>query len=367
LTDISVARTSIGALEERYVLDALQSGWVSGNGPYVERFEHEWSLRCGTRHAVAVSSGTAALQLLLLAQGIAPGDEVIVPALTFAAVANAVCHAGGVPIVVDVDSSTWCLSAAAIAGAVTSRTVGVVAVHAYGHPAEMTSIAAVADEFGLWLVEDGAEAHFATYHGAPVGGLAAGAAFSFFGNKIITTGEGGAVTTDDDDLADTVRALRHHGVAAGDDRYRPSLVGFGLRMGNLAAAVGCAQLDRADELLAGRRAAVAHYEHALRGVGGISFQPVAPSVVPAPWFFSVLIDPRDDQRARDAVACALARNGIETRNLFPPLGTLAVARARAHSCPVATRLARDGLSLPLFAGIEARDIDRVVATIRQTI
>ncbi|MDQ1435613.1 MAG: perosamine synthetase [Actinomycetota bacterium] len=361
-----MARASIGALEEEYVLDALQSGWVSGNGPYVERFEHEWSLRCGTRHAVAVSSGTAALQLLLLAQGVAPGDEIVVPALTFAAVANAVRHTGAVPVVVDVDASTWCLSTAAIGAAITSRTVGVIAVHAYGHSADMNAIATIADHFGLWVMEDGAEAHFATYHGAPVGGLAAGAAFSFFGNKIITTGEGGAVTTDDDDLAETVRALRHHGIAAGDDRYSPSLVGLGLRMGNLAAAVGCAQLERAEHLLAERRAAVAHYEHELRHLDGISLQPVAPSVVAAPWLFSVLVDSHGDESARDTVARALAGDGIESRNLFPPLGTLAVGRARGHASPVATRLARDGLSLPLFAGIEERDICRIVETIRQT-
>ena len=358
--DIPVARASIGALEEKYVLDALQSGWVSGNGPYVERFEHEWALRCGTKHAVAVSSGTAALQLLMLALGVSPGDEIIVPALTFAAVANAVCHAGAVPIVVDVDLSTWCISPTAIAAAITAKTVGVIAVHAYGHPADMNAIATVADRFGLWVAEDGAQAHLATYHDAPVGGLSMGAAFSFFANKIVTMGEGGAVTVDDDDLAATVRALRHHGVASGDDRYSPSLPGFGLRMGNLAAAVGCAQLERVDQLLIERRSAIARYEHELRALDGISLQPVAPSVVAAPWLLSVLVESHDDANERDAIARALTRARIESRNLFPPLGTLPVGRAGGHAAPIATRLAREGLSLPLFAGIDERDIDRVV-------
>jgi perosamine synthetase len=361
---IPVARASVGPLEEKYALDALQSGWVSGNGPYVERFEDEWSRQCATEHAVAVSSGTAALQLLLLALGAGSGDEIIVPALTFAAVANAVRHTGAIPIVVDVDAATWCLSPAAVAAAITARTVGVIAVHAYGHPADVDAIGSVAARYGLWVVEDGAEAHLATYRGAPVGGLAAGAAFSFFGNKIITTGEGGAVTTDDRALAETMKALRHHGIAGADDRYEPSLVGFGLRMGNLAAAVGCAQLERAECLVDQRRAVVARYEHELCSVAGIALQPVGPFVVTAPWLFSILVAGSGDRCARDDLARALRGRGIESRNLFPPLGALAVAQPARHPTPVASSLARAGLSVPLFAGMEECEIDRVVEAIR---
>ncbi|HEV7527243.1 MAG TPA: DegT/DnrJ/EryC1/StrS family aminotransferase [Acidimicrobiia bacterium] len=363
---IPVSQASVGELEEKYALDALDSGWLSGNGPYVERFENEWSRLCATKYAVAVASGTAALHLLLLALAVRPGDEVIVPALTFVAVANAIRHAGGVPVVVDVDAATWCLSPDAVAAAITARTVGVVAVHAYGHPADMDTINVLARRAGLWVVEDGAEAHLARYRGRPVGGLGVGAAFSFFGNKIVTTGEGGAVTTDDADLAHAVRALSRQGVGSGDDRYAPSVVGLGLKLGNLAAAVGCAQLERADDLLARRRAAAARYVEGLFGVPNISFQPVAPSVVAAPWLFSILVDAPNRESARDDLARTLSCHGIETRNLFPPLGSLAAARPARHDTPVARDLATRGLSLPLFAGIEEHQIDRVVETIART-
>ena len=366
MTAIPVAQASVGAREEKYVVDALASGWLSGNGPYVDRFEAEWARLCGARHAIAVASGTAALQLLLLALGVTTGDEVIVPALTFAAVANAVRHCGAVPVVVDVDAGSWCISPAAIReradGEHRRRHRGTRLRTPGRHAGDLQG----RRPRGLWVIEDGAEAHLATSRGVPVGNLATGAAFSFFGNKIVTTGEGGAVTTDDRELAAAARALSRQGVGERDDRYRPSRIGLGLRMGNLAAAVGCAQLERVDDLVDHRRAAVARYEAELRDVAGISFQPVEPHVVVAPWAFSVLVEPAGLGCSRDDLARALAGRGIETRALFPPLGSLPAARPARHPTPVADRLADTGLSLPLFAEISERQIERVVAAIRGT-
>jgi perosamine synthetase len=362
---VPLARVDVGELERRYVLDALESGWLSGNGPYVERFESAWAQRCETRHAVAVASGTAALHLLLLAHGVGHGDEVIVPAMTYAAVANAVHHTGAVPVVVDVEPATWCLSPTAVVAAITSRTVGVIAVHAYGHPADMSAICAVAERAGLWVLEDGAEAHLATCHGAIVGGLGAAAAFSFFGNKIVTTGEGGAVTTNDDRLAEAVRALARQGVRSEDDRYRPSLVGLGLRLGNLAAAAGCAQIDRIDELVERRRRASARYQSDLGDVAGITMQPVAPWATRAPWLFSIVVDDAAFGRSRDELHHDLANAGIESRPLFPPLGGLPNAEPTPHACPIATHLAGAGLSLPLFAGIDDHELARIIELVRR--
>jgi perosamine synthetase len=364
MKSIPVSRASIGPLEREYVLDAVESGWISGQGPYVERFENDWARVCGTTHAAAVSSGTAALHLLLLALSVQRGDEVIVPALTYAAVANAVLHAGGVPIVVDIDPATWCLSSDAVAAAITPRSAGIVAVHSYGHPADMSEITALARRNGLWVIEDGAQAHLGRYRGQPVGGLASGAAFSFFANKVVTTGEGGAVTTNDAELIRRVKALRHQGVTASDDRYRPSLAGLGLRMGNLAAAIGCAQVARVDELIAKRRAIVACYEHLLVTPDLIEAQPRSPWAETSPWLYSILLRPGRAGWTPGAVSEALAERGIETRPLFPPLSSLPACAGSGGDCPEARRLSAQGISLPLYPELEPGDIAYITATIR---
>jgi perosamine synthetase len=359
---IPVSKPSITIVEERSVRDAVRAGVVSGSGEIVERFERQWAAMCGTEHAVAVSSGTAALHLVLLGMGVRPGDEVVVPALTYVAVANAVRHAGAVPVVADVCAKTWCLDPVALGEAISPRTVGVIPVHAYGHPAAMAEISEVARTRGLWVVEDGAEAHLARCDGRVVGGLANAAAFSFYANKILTTGEGGAVTTSDAALADRVRALRNQGVLPGrDDRYSPSLIGLGQRMSGLAAALGCAQLTRAAELTARRSAAVQCYRAHLPGVTGVSEQPVAPGAVPAPWLFSLLLDRTTD---RVSVAADLLRRGIETRPLFPPLNTVPAATQR-DATPVAATLSRHGISLPLFPDLTEADIAYVVDALGQ--
>ncbi|HZQ58128.1 MAG TPA: DegT/DnrJ/EryC1/StrS family aminotransferase [Acidimicrobiales bacterium] len=360
MTRVPLARPSLADREHHYVLEALEASWLSGHGPHVERFEQGWSSCCGTRHAVAVASGTAALHLLLVALGVRAGDEVIVPALTYVAVANAVRHAGGIPVVADVDPATWCLSTVAARAAVTRRTVGVVAVHAYGHPADVGALSALAARHGLWLVEDGAEAHLATYHGAVVGGLARAAVFSFFANKIVSTGEGGAVTTSDTALAERVRALSRQGVAEGDDRYSPSLTGLGLRMGNLAAAVGCGQLERLGELLDRRRHVWRRYQQGLGQSSAVRAQPVRGCVTVAPWLYSVTFD---EGARRDAVRRALTVNGIESRPLFPNLATLPVAAPASDRCPEAGRLAACGLSLPLYPDLQSSDVDRIVEVV----
>ena len=362
MSGVPLARPSITDRERHYVGEALDGSWLSGHGPHVERFERAWAARCDALHAVAVASGTAALHLLLLALDVCSGDEVIVPALTYVAVANAVRHAGGTPVVVDVDPNTWCLSPDGARAAITPRTVGILAVHAYGHPADIGALAGLATRHRLWLLEDGAEAHLATYHGAVVGGLADAAAFSFFGNKIVSTGEGGAVTTNDPALADRVRALSRQGVAEGDDRYRPSLTGLGLRMGNLAAAVGCGQLDRLDDLLDRRRALWRRYEGGFREAKGVELQPVSRCVTAAPWLFSVTFD--DGRARRDAVRRRLEDDGIESRPLFPNLACLPVAAPPRDGCPEADRLAASGLSLPLHPDLAGEDLDRIVDVVR---
>jgi perosamine synthetase len=251
MSKIPVAAPSMTELEERYVLDAVRSTWIGPTGPYLDRFRQAFAQICKVSHAVPVSNGTVALHLALLALGVGPGDEVIVPSLTYIASVNAVAYCGAAPVFADIEADTWCLSPEAVAAAVTERTKAVVVVHLYGMPASMRELRAVADRHGLAIVEDAAEAPFAEYRGSPTGGLGDIATFSFFGNKIVSCGEGGAVTTDDDDLAARVELLRGQGMDPRRRYWFPE-VGYNYRLTNVAAALLCAQLERRTDLLAAR-------------------------------------------------------------------------------------------------------------------
>ncbi|MGB8511125.1 MAG: DegT/DnrJ/EryC1/StrS family aminotransferase, partial [Pyrinomonadaceae bacterium] len=222
---IPVAAPVLAGREKEYVADCMESGWISSSGKYVELFEAAFAKFCGVRHAVACCNGTVALHLALVALGVAPNDEVIVPTLTFVATANAVTYCGARPVFVDSEPETWNLDPAQVEAKITSRTKGIIAVHLYGQPAEMDALRAVARRHGLFLLEDAAEAHGALYKGRPAGSLGDVAAFSFYGNKIIATGEGGMVTTDDDALAARVRLLRGQGMDT-ERRYWFPVVGY---------------------------------------------------------------------------------------------------------------------------------------------
>lgn len=347
---IAVAAPDLGGNEEAYVVEAIRSGWVSSSGEFLERFEREFAAVCGTRHAVASSSGTTALHLALESLGTRRGDEVIVPATTFVATANAVRFCGATPVFVDVDPETWCLDPRGVAAAIGPKTVGIIPVHLLGHPADMDAINAIAADHGLWVVEDAAEATFATYRGRPVGSLADAAAFSFFGNKIVTSGEGGAVTFSRDDLALRMRMLRGHGMDP-TRRYHFPIVGFNYRMSNLTAALACAQFERRDALLARRREIVRLYEERLRTQPGLERRIDAPWAEVSPWLVAVVVDHAGFGLDRDGLAGALAARGIETRPLFPPLHRLrpyrrSAARQGITCLPVAERLGAAGLMLP---------------------
>lgn len=364
---IPFARPDLSELEERYLLEAFRSGWISSSGPFVERFEREFARLCGTRAALAVANGTVALHLALTALGLRPGDEVLVPALTYVATANAVRYAGAEPVFVDVDPETWCLDARLLEAAITQRTRGVIAVHLYGHPADMDGIRRVAAIHGLWVVEDAAEAHMARYKGQPVGSLGRAATFSFYGNKIFSCGEGGAVTVDDELLEIRMRLLRGQGMDPGR-RYWFPVIGYNYRLSNLACAILCAQLERREQILARRRRIFALYRELLEEVPGIGLPPSASWAEPAPWVFSILVDERRYGATRDEVAARLEAAGVETRPFFVPLHQLppyrAAAAARADCLPVSERLGRRGLSLPVHDGLTENDVERIAAVIR---
>ena len=253
--------------EEKYVVDAIRSTWISSSGEYVRRFEHEFAKLCDADAAVSTSSGTTALHLALLALDVRPGDEVLVPSLTYIATANAVRYVGAEPVFVDVDPDTWCIDPEKIEEAVTPRTKGIIPVHLYGHVADMDAINHLAAIHGLWVVEDAAEAHLARYKDRKVGGLARMATFSFYGNKILTAGEGGAITVNDRQLEVRLRTLRGQGMDP-ERRYYFPVTGYNFRLTNVACAILCAQLERWEPMMERRRAIYASYEERLADIAG---------------------------------------------------------------------------------------------------
>lgn len=362
---IPVAAPVFAGREKEYVADCMESGWVSAGGKYVELFETAFAEFCGVRHAVACCNGTAALHVALAALGVGPGDEVIVPTLTFVATANAVTYCGARPVFVDSEPAAWNLDPSQVEEKITPRTKGIVAVHLYGHPAEMGELRRIAGRRGLFLLEDAAEAHGAAYDGRPAGSLGDAAAFSFYGNKIIATGEGGMVTTDDDALAARVRLLRGQGMDP-ERRYWFPIVGYNYRMMNLPAAIGLAQLERADWHTGRRREVAAAYKSLLRDVACLRWQDESVRARHAYWMFTVLLG-ADAATDRDRVMARLAACGVETRPVFHPVHLLPPYRETAggEEFPVAERLARSGLSLPTWAGLSHDDLSYVCEVLHE--
>ncbi len=361
---IPVAAPDLSDLEERYAVDAIRSTWISSSGHYVKTFEEQFADSCNVKSAASVVNGTAALHLALEAIGLQPGEEVILPSLTYVATANAVRYAQGVPVFVDVDPGTWCLSPSLIKDAISPRTKGIIAVDLYGHPADMDSIREVASGHDLWVIEDAAEAHFARYKGRVIGGLADMTGGACFGNKIIPCGEGGAITTNDSALDGRIRLLRNQGMDP-DRRYFFPVIGYNYRLTNIACALLCAQLERRGPLIARRREIYRRYRERLEGIPGLGMQPAAPWAEVTPWLFCVTVDAGRFGRTRDEVMSLLLRNQIETRPFFIPVHHLppyTVGREPLH-LPHTERLSATGINLPTFSGMSDAQIDRVCDTL----
>jgi perosamine synthetase len=365
---IPVAIPDLSGNEERYVADAIRSSWISSTGPYIQRFETEFAELCESRAAVAVCNGTVALHLALLALDVRPGDEVLVPSLTYIATANAVRYVGAEPVFVDVEPGTWCIDPSLLEGSITRRTKGIIAVHLYGHPADMDAINHIAGVHGLWVIEDAAEAHLARYKGRPVGSLGHIATFSFYGNKIFTSGEGGALTVSDPYSELRIRTLRGQGVDPNRRYYFP-VTGYNFRLTNVACALLCAQLERRNEIIVRRRQIFDAYRARLQGLPGIGFQPVATWAEPAPWLFCITVDAERYGRSRDELAQLLAEAGVDTRPFFLPLHRLPPfreeSRGRGEHLPHTDSLGASGLNLPTYPGLDDTALERIACVIRQ--
>ncbi|HYM01270.1 MAG TPA: DegT/DnrJ/EryC1/StrS family aminotransferase [Blastocatellia bacterium] len=364
--EIPLSNPDLNGNEIDYVVDAIKSGWI-GVGPYIKKFERQFADLCGTRSAIACANGTVALHLALRAQRLGPGDEVIVPSFTYVATANAVRFCGAEPVFVDVEPTTWCMDPAKIESAITPRTKGIIAVHLYGHPADMDAINKVASIYGLWVVEDAAEAILAEYKGRPVGGLASIATFSFHVTKVFTSGEGGALTFNDETLDAFLRMICSHGMDP-DRRFFFPVTGYNYRLTNIAAAMLCAQLERRHEFLKRRTEISQLYMETLAGTPGIGFRPVASWAKLSPWLFSITVDPNEFGLKREELMKVLAENGIDSRPFFIPVHTLPPFResstARREVLAETDRICSLGVNLPTYTTITDKQVQSIGRVIK---
>lgn len=351
-----VSNPQLGQAELSQVLDALSSGQVTQGGR-VKLFEERLAQLLNVPHVVACNSGTSALHLALLVCDVRPGDEVLVPDLTFIATANAVRYVGAVPVLVDVERETWNINVHHARTLLTPRTKAIVPVHLYGAPCNMVHVDSFARQYGLTVIEDAAEGLGGTYGSRALGTFGSCGTFSFYGNKIITTAEGGAVATHDKNLADKMRTLRGQGQGA--TRYLHEVLGYNYRMSDLHAALGLAQLSQFDTMLVERHTILARYKRNLKGL--MTMQNVEGS---APWLLTGLL-PKGVNR--DRVATRLAQKGIETRPMFVPLHRQPMYERNAACFPVAESLSDRGLSLPTYVGLSLSEVDEICEWVEKAV
>lgn len=359
-TIIPVAEPCLGQEELENVVDAVKSGWISSRGKYIPLFEQEFATYCGTKYAVATSNGTTALHLALKALGISEGDEVLVPALTFIATANAVVYCNATPVFIDSHPDYWCLDPDKIEAKITHRTKAIIPVHLYGHPCDMEPIIKLARKHSLYVIEDGAEAHGAEYKGQKVGSLGDINCFSFFGNKIITTGEGGMCLTNSEELAQKMRILRNQGTSP-ERQYWHDFVGFNYRMTNIQAAIGTAQLKKLDDFIRRKRKIVQFYNSLLSPVRGITLPPEMTWARSVYWMYCILIND-EFGITPGKLAERLKEQGIETRPFFYPIHQMPPYK-KPGVLPVAERLSAKGINLPSSVNLTQEMVGRVVQSI----
>jgi perosamine synthetase len=359
---IPVYQPDLSGNEKQYVLDCLESGWVSSRGEYVARFEAALAAYLEIPHCALVCNGTTAIQTAVGALGIGPGDEVIVPTLTYIASVNPIVAAGATPIFVDSHLDTWQMEAAAVARKVTPRTRAILAVHLYGGMCDMPAILQIARENELLVIEDCAEAFGSRLHGRAAGTLGDVACFSFYGNKTITTGEGGLVATSSPAIHKRVVSYKGQGLADYREYWHDKL-GFNYRMTNLCAAIGLAQLERVATTLANKRRLAQWYQDDLQGQP-VRFQACPAELFHTYWMVSVLFD---DERTKDLVREHLGAEGIETRPFFSPVHTMPMYERRFQDFPNAQNLASRGINLPSWPAISRSQVSTITVAVKRAL
>lgn len=357
---IRIATPVIGEREHAFVQNVLREGWLSSQGPFVKKFEEAFAEYCGVRFGIAVSSGTTAIHLTLAALGIGPGDEVILPAATHIACANMVTLTGARPVLVDILPDTWGMDPDRLEEKITPRTKAIMVVHLYGHPVDMEPILRTAERHRLTVIEDAAEAHGAEVRGRRTGALGYAGCFSFYANKIITTGEGGMITTNNEDLANRCRKMRNHCYEK-ERRFWHRELGYNYAMTNLQAGVGLAQMEQIDTFVATHRRNARLYNDLLGGLEGLRLPVEKPWAKNVYWMYTVIVE-----EGRDDLARYLDSRQIETRPFFFPIHLQPLYEAQFHGqhYPVVEELARKGLNLPSGNDLEEKGVRRVAEAVR---
>ncbi|MFN6036854.1 MAG: aminotransferase class I/II-fold pyridoxal phosphate-dependent enzyme [Bacteroidota bacterium] len=358
---IPVMTPLLNGNELAYVTECIKTGWISSQGSFVKKFEKNFGEYTGCQNALAVSNGTVAIHLALEALGVGPGDEIIVPDITFAASINAVIYCGATPVLADVDPETWTLSATEIESLITPKTKGIMPVHLYGHPCDMDPIMELAKKHHLLVIEDCAEALGTLYKGKHVGTFGDAGTFSFFGNKTITTGEGGMVIFRDEKILNHATVLRDHGMSK-TKRYWHEFIGFNYRLTNLQAAIGVAQMERLDDFVNAKRNIASVYDSGLKKLDGITIPPNKDWAYNGYWLYTFLVD-ENFGVSRDELIDKMMKNGVETRPLFFPLHVMPPYQIYIRSgqkFPVSERLSKYGISLPSSVNIEASEQAKIL-------
>jgi len=352
-----VYQPSLRGNEKKYVDDCLDSTWISSKGKYIKLFEESFSKFTDIKYSVAVSNGTVALHLALLALGIGEEDEVIVPTFTYVASVNAIKYVNAKPVFVDSDPQSWQINPSKIREKITKKTKAIMAVHIYGHPCDMKQIKKIAEEFKLCIIEDCAEAIGSYYEKKHAGSFSDIATFSFFGNKTITTGEGGMVCSNNKNLIDLVVRLKGQGLAQGKE-YFHDIIGYNYRMTNICAAIGFAQLERINDIIKEKDRIIAEYEKALKNVPVVVHQEVG-NVKHSYWMFTILAA---SEKEKNELRAYLVENGIETRPAFHPVHTMPMY-IEGNTYPVAEDLGKRGINLPSYPDLSNDDIRFITSKI----
>jgi perosamine synthetase len=375
---IPVNEPLIGAREIEYVSECLRTGWISSAGRFIEEFERKWAAYCGMKYGIAVSNGTTALQVAARCLGLQPGDEVIMPTFTIISCALAVVECGAVPVLVDSDPRTWCMDVSQVEAKITHRTKAIMPVHIYGHPVDMEPLLTLAEKYHLAILEDAAEAHGAEYlsgrHGPnPVwkrcGGMSDISCFSFYANKLITTGEGGMVLTNRADLAVKARSLRNLCFRP-ERRFYHTELGYNFRLTNLQAALGLAQLERFEQIVAKKRWMGQAYSERLKDIPTIQLPVEEPWARQVYWMYGLVLD---ESTGIDALELAhrLKAKSVETRPFFLGMHEQPVFLERSlfqgERYPVAELIARQGLYLPSGLALTQEHMDQVCDEINEVL
>ncbi len=363
---ILVSEPVIGENETRYVLDCLQTGWISSAGAYIEKFEQQWASYCGMRHGIAVSNGTAALQIAIGCLQLEPGDEVILPSFTIISCIQAITYNGLKPVLIDCDPDTWCMDVAQIEAKITPRSRAIMPVHMYGHPVDMDPVIELANRYSLKIVEDAAQVHGGEYKGRKCGGMGDISCFSFFANKIITTGEGGMLLTNDDAYAERARKLRNLCFESGR-RFMHRELGFNYRLTNMQAAIGLAQVEKIEELVQRKIDIGQYYLNKLRDIPVIQLPVEREWAKNVYWMFGLILDESTGETA-ETFAKKMRNEGIETRPYFLGMHEQAVFKIEGlfegETYPVTERIARQGLYIPSGLNLNLNTQDHIIRSIR---